>query len=251
MLVRLAGAGGGVWDGIWPRLAERHAVAAVDLDGPDMSLPPRVVFEAYGDVIASTADALGHRRLHVVGWNGGAHIAVAMAVLRPPTLASVTLLTPFRDVGERRQIDIGLDVLARLLSGDRALYAYHWFMAGFSDRFVEEHFDVIDALVRKRLGNDRFLALDVDRAMAWMRALRRDHVTDGELEGVDRPVLILAAGLNRWHAGPTPAMAEALHRLIPQSELEVFDGLGAFFPIEAAEATAARILRFIEREDYQ
>lgn len=248
LLVRLAGAAGGVWDGIWPLLAAHHSVAAVDLGAPDMNLPPRAVFDGFADTILAAAAALGHERIHLVGWNGGAHIALSAAVMAPAALKSVTLMTPFRDVGERRQIEMGLEMLALLLrSGERELYAYHWFMAGFSDRFIEERFDEIDRLAKKRLANDGFLAMDVERAMRWMRALRRDHVSDGELARIGLPVLILAAGRNRWHAGPTQAMAEALHRLLGQSTLELFEEFGSFFPLEAPGATAAAILGFVER----
>jgi len=246
--VRLAGAGGGVWDALWPLLAERHAIASVELGRPDTDREPRAVFEDFAGVVLGATRRLGHGRVHLVGWNGGAHIALAAALKRPPALASVTLMTPFRETGEMRQIEIGLDLLDLLLrTGQRELYAYYWFMAGFSDRFIEERFDVVEALAHKRLANDGFLALDVDRAMAWMRALRRDHASDGELAAIDRPVLVLAAGQNRWHAGPTKAMAERIAGLIPGSELAVFEGCGSFFPIEEAERTAQLVLSFIDR----
>lgn len=243
MLVRLAGAGGGVWDGLWPRLAAHHAVASVDLGPPDPHAAPRDVFEHFADAVFATASGLGYDRFHLVGWNGGAHIALAAALKAPAALESMVLMTPFRDVGERRQIDLGLDMLEHLLrTGQREMYAYHWFMAGFSDRFIEERFDRVAALAAQRLASDSFLSLDVDRAMRWMRALRRDHVSDAEVAGIKVPTLILAAGTNRWHAGPTTAMACALHRLIANSTLHVFDGLGSLFPLEVPDETAARIL---------
>lgn len=257
MLVRLAGASGGVWDSLWPRLATRHAVASVELGKPDMARTPRAVFDEFAGVTLAAATALGHRRVHLVGWNGGAHIALAAAAQAPPQLASLVLMTPFRDVGERRQIDHGLDILELLLrTNARELYAYHWFMAGFSDRFVEEKFDTVDRLAQQRLANDGFLGLDVDRAMRWMRALRRDHVSDTELAAIRLPTLIMAAGLNRWHAGPTLAMATALHAAIPDSRITTFAACGGFFPIEAPDETAAEMLTFLEEgtaptQDYQ
>lgn len=249
VLVRLAGRGGGVWDAIWPHLAEACAVASVDLAlPPDAGESDAAIFRSFSVSICEVADALGHERVHLIGWNGGAHVALDAAVHAPERLRSLTLMTPFREAGDRRQIDIGLDLLEALLrSGRRDLYAWHWFMAGFSDRFLQTRFDEVERLVAQRLAADSFLSLDVDRAMRWMRALRRDHLSDDALRAIGVPTLILAAGMNRWHAGPTPAMAEALHRLIPHSELAVFEDCGAFFPIERPADTADRILSFIRR----
>ena len=156
-------------------------------------------------------------------------------------------MTPFRDCADRRQIERGLDFLELLLrSGRRDLYAWHWFMGGLSDRFLQERFGVVERLVERRLASDPFVALDVDEAMRWMRDLRRDHVPDAALRALDLPVLVLGAGLNRWHAGPTPGMAERLAALIPGAELAIAPGMGALFPLEDPGFASRRLLPFLD-----
>ncbi len=245
LLVRLASRGAGVWDELVPLVAGRHRVASVDLTLPADWTDAGDLLRGFGEQVAAVARELGEERCHVVGWNGGAQIGLQMAVHRPDALATLVLVTPFKEAGEMRQVAVGLDILEMFLrSGRRDLYTWNWFMAGLSDGFVEQHFDVIEALVRERLANDPFVALDVDRAMRWMRDLRRDWVTDTELRQVTAPTLILAAGLNRWHAGPTRAMAEALHAAMPTSRLELYGDRGALFLLENAAPAAARMLDF-------
>lgn len=245
LLVRLASRGAGVWDELVPRLAERHRVASVDLTLPADWSDGGALLRGFAAQVAAVACKLGEVPCHVVGWNGGAQIGLQMAVHHADALASLVLVTPFKEAGETRQMAVGLDILEMFLrSGRRDLYTWHWFMAGLSDGFIERHLDVVEALVQERLTNDPFVALDVERAMRWMRDLRRDWMTDAELSAVATPTLILAAGLNRWHAGPTGAMAEALHRAMPASRLETYADRGALFLLEDAAPAAERMLDF-------
>ena len=246
VLTRLAASGTGIWGGVWEALAERYAVVSVEHGPPERRLGPAEVLGTYADDIAAVAEGLGAPRHHLVGWNGGAQIALVASQRHAPRLASLTLLTPFRDCADRGQIERGLDFLELFLrSGRRDLYTWHWFMGGLSDRFLQERFDVVARLVERRLESDPFVALDVDRAMAWMRDLRRDHVSDDALRALDLPTLILGAGLNRWHAGPTPGMARRLAALIPGAELAIADGLGALFPLEDPAFAVDRMLPFL------
>ena len=91
------------------------------------------------------------------------------------------------------------------------------------------------------------MTLDVDRAMHWMRELRRDHVPDAALGALDRPAPILGAGLDRWHAGPNPQMTERLAALIPGAELAVAEGMGALFPLEDPGFALDRLLPLLDR----
>ena len=246
VLVRLASRDGGVWDGLWQRLQGRYTLANIDLGGPGQAASSAgEMFQDFADVIVDIAGELQSRPFHLVGWTGGTQIALQAAALYPERLASMTLITPFREVGDRRRLDRGLDFIETVLrSGDRERYAYYWFMAGLSDKFLNDRFDEVDRLVAMRLAGDPFVTLDVDRAMAWMRALRRDRVSDAELAELKLPTLILGAGENRWHAGPAPEMAQALHRAIPHSVLKIFHGLGPLLLIEEPGVVADTIANF-------
>lgn len=251
LLVRLAARGAGVWDGLVPLLAQHHRVASIDFSLPreGWSDAGRLLRD-FGRTAVEVAAKLQEGPFHLVGWNGGAQMALQAAVHHGARLASLVLVTPFRDVGERRQFEVGLDILEMFLrAGRRDLYTYNWFMAGLSDGFLQRRFEEVERLVAERLAGDPFVALDVDRAMRWMRDLREDWVADDELRAIAAPTLILAGGLNRWHAGPTPEMAEALHRLIPGSELETYADRGPLFLLEDPAPAATRMLEFFARHD--
>jgi pimeloyl-ACP methyl ester carboxylesterase len=71
--------------------------------------------------------------------------------------------------------------------------------------------------------------------MRWVRALRRNWITDEEFGRIEAATLILATGLDRWNAGPSVAMAQAVHELIGNSLLTVIENAGGHFLIEQPE----------------
>ena len=247
VLVRLASREGGVWNGLWQRLQGRYTLANIDLGSPGQAESSAgEIFKDFAHIVVDIAKTLEPRPFHIVGWTGGTQIALQAALRHSERLASMTLITPFREVGDRRRLDRGLDFIETILrSGDRERYAYYWFMAGLSNEFLTKRFDEVERLVATRLAGDPFVALDVDRAMAWMRALRSDWVSSAELAEIKLPTLILGASENHWHAGPAPEMAEALHRAISGSAFEIFAGLGPLLLLEAPDTVADTIDRFL------
>jgi pimeloyl-ACP methyl ester carboxylesterase len=248
-LLRMASRGMGVWDPVWDALADRFSVAQFDLRMPDAQAlaRPGDVFKAMAAECANAATALGHSDFHVFGWNGGTHVALRCAVDHPERVRSCLLLGPFCEVPDRRALDRGIEFLRVMLEcGDRELYAYYWFMAGLSPRFVASHFDEVDRLVAARLAGDRFLALDVERAMAWIRALRGSYVTDAELARIKASTLVVAHSEDRWHAGPTVEMARAVHARIPNARFTLMQGFGSLVLLEAPEAFLASVKPFID-----
>jgi len=256
MLVRLAGRDGGVWDTLWESLASHYSIANVDLGPPGgIEEDPAEVLAGYADVVAETGEALSPGRpFHVLGWTGGTQIALQLAARRCDRLASMTLVTPVCAAGDMRQVESGLDVIEALLrNGDWPLYTRFWFMAGLSDAFLQANFDAVELMAARRLESDSFVSLDIETAMHWMRALRRNWTPTDELERIDVPTLIIGCGLNRWHAGPSREMAEAVHRAIPNSQMTVFEDLGPLMLLEAPDRVTARLLTFLSgsRPDYQ
>jgi pimeloyl-ACP methyl ester carboxylesterase len=248
MLVRLAGRDGGVWDGIWPYIGRNFSVANVDLGSPhDIGASPRDVLQHFADIIVEVGAAIASRPFHVVGWTGGAQIALQAATRNERHIASMTLVTPLCAAGEMRQVEAGLAIVETILrSGNWETYTKYWFLTGFSDEFIQTNFDRIEAMVRQRMDRDHFVTFDIDMAMDWMRALRRNWLTSGELAALDIPTLILAGGQNRWHAGPSPEMALALHRQIPNSRLHMMEALGPLLLLEAAEEAGGVIGGFLD-----
>ncbi len=256
MLVRLAGRDGGVWDNLWERLAEEFSVANVDLGPPGgIEDDPGRVLASFADAVAETGATLSPQQpFHIVGWTGGTQIALQMAARHRSKLASMTLITPVCEAGDMRQTQAGLDVIEAVLrNGDWPLYTRFWVMAGLSDDFLQGNFDAVERMVARRLGGDNFISLNRETAMHWMRGLRRNWIHPEKLRQMDLPTLIIGGGLNRWHAGPSREMAEALHHAIPASRLEIFDELGSLMLLEAPERVSAPINAFLRGQwpDYQ
>jgi pimeloyl-ACP methyl ester carboxylesterase len=115
---------------------------------------------------------------------------------------------------------------------NRALYAYYWVMAGLSPEFIENRFDEIEKMVAARLAGDKFVKSDPKRFINWVRALRKNWITDEEFSRISAPTLVVATELDNWHAGPTVSMAREVHKRIQNSQLEIVEGYGGHFLIE-------------------
>ncbi len=235
LLTRMASGDGGVWDKIWEPLARCYSVASFGLRMPSTERldSPADVFRDYARECVEVAAGLGFDRFHILGWNGGTHVALRCAVDFPARLESCILFGPFRELADMRAIHKGIEFMRVMLeSRDRELYVYYWFMAGLSPDFVERHFDEVERMVAARLRGDSFVALDVDRIMKWVRALRRSWVSDEELAGIAVPTLVVATELDTWHAGPTVTMAREVHARIPGSRLAVIENAGPLVLLE-------------------
>ncbi|MEO5764071.1 MAG: alpha/beta hydrolase [Casimicrobiaceae bacterium] len=236
LLIRMASGGMGIWDSIWNDLARDYTVANFDLVGAaqlSTELSPRQRFLRLADRNVEVATALGFDSFHVFGWYGGAHVALACMHAHRDRVRSALLLDPFFELPDPRKLEKAVAFKRRLFeSDDRTLYAYYWVMAGFSPRFLETRFDVVDRLVEARIAADKFVSLDPQRWLRWVRALRSNWLTASELAVMDIPTLVLATELDSWHAGPTVGMAEALVARLPAAQLATIGGHGTFFFIE-------------------
>ena len=86
-----------------------------------------------------------------------------------------------------RHVEKAVAVKKLLFERDRELYAYYWVMAGLTDQFVAEHFDTVDEMVRRRLASDGFIHQTPERFITWVRALRRNWLTEDEFAVFHRP----------------------------------------------------------------
>ena len=230
LLVRMASGG------MWSDLAVHYSVANFDLVAAaalSQELSPRERFERLADKTAEIAAALGYKTFHVFGWYGGTHVALACLLRYPDRVRSAVLLDPFFELPDSRKIEKAIAFKRRLFeSEDRELYSYYWVMAGFTPGFLEHSFDTVERLARARIEADRFVSLDTDRWMRWVKALRTNWLSDAELADMKAPILVLATALDNWHAGPTLGMAQALALRLPCARLSAIEGYGTFFFIE-------------------
>lgn len=244
VLLRMAARGAGLWDALWDRLAERFSLLQFDLRMPTSTEldDPRRVFARLAAQCVEVATGLGHERFHLFGWSGGTHVALRCAADFPQRVASCVLLGPFWQLGDMRAADRGFEFARALVEcGDRDLYAYYWYMGGLSPGFVERNFDQVQSWAQQRNRADSFLQRDPAQILKWMKALRGTWTLPAELAAIASPTLILAHELDPWHAGPSAAMARALHARMPQAKFELLEGLGSMAPIEDPE----RVLRAV------
>ena len=182
---------------------------------------------------AEVASALGYEKFHIFGWIGGTQIAMRCAVDYAHRIQSCILLDPFFELNDRRKIDKAVEFKRVLFEHpNRELYAFYWVMAGLSPEFIQTHFDQVEKLVAARMAGDKFVKSDPDRFIKWVRALRRNWITDEEFAGIRAPTLIIATELDNWHAGPSLSMAREVHSRIRHSRLEIVEGYGSHFLVE-------------------
>jgi pimeloyl-ACP methyl ester carboxylesterase len=235
LLVRMASREMGVWDSVWDFLCGYFTVAQFDLGMPseETLAEPRKVFAELSEDCVRIAQGLGFPAFHIIGWTGGAHVALRCAVDHSERLRSCTLLSPFYPLPDMRPLEKGFEFMQTLMEqGGRERYSYYWFMSGFSPEFIYANFDKVKALVDARMTGDRFIRTDTRRAVQWIRALRGIWVDDSELEKLQVPVMVVGPGLDVGFVGPTPQMAVLLHARIPGSRLKLAENRGSLFLLE-------------------
>jgi len=247
MLVRMASRGACLWDPIWDRLGHHFSVVQFDLRMPSTADldDPRRVFSGLAAQCVEVAAGLGHKRFHLFGWTGGTHVALRCMADFPEQVAPSLLLGPFWTLDDMRSVEKGFEFARALVeSGNLALYSYYWYMGGLSPGFVERNFDQVERWAEQRNSGDAFLKRDPAQILKWMRALRGCWIEPPELAGNATPTLIIAHALDPWHAGPSAAMARALHRHLPHARFELLQGLGSMAPIEDPDRVYRAALPF-------
>ena len=242
LLTRMASRGLGGWDGVWDYLSTYFSVAQFDLKMPSVAAlaEPLEVFRGLATDCVQMAKALGHDSFHILGWTGGAHVALRCAIDYPDQIGSCTLLTPFYPMPDARPTQKASEFMRTMLEGGgQELYTYYWFMAGLSPSFVRNNFDEVERLVKHRLEADSFMKADRQQAVKWSQALRGFWASPDELNAIRVPTLIVGADLDPSFIGPCGEMATRMHEAMPGSRLAIAKGYGSLLLIEAPEEFAA------------
>ena len=236
ILTRMASQAMGIWDTIWGDLARYFTVANFDLQG----LPgakrmdaPGEGFRQLAENCVQVATFLGFEKFHIFGWNGGTQIAMRCAVDFADRIQSCILLDPFFELADMRKVNKAIEFKRVLFEHpQRELYAYYWVMAGLSSEFIGQHFDQVEKMVAARMKGDKFVKSDSEVFIKWVRALRRNWITDEEFGCIRAPTLVMATELDNWHAGPSVSMAREVCERIPGAELKIIEGFGGHFLVE-------------------
>lgn len=247
-LIRMIAWETGIWDAAWRHLSERFSVANFnffDSEAAQKMASPAEGFSRFAAHCVDIAKYLGYDEFHLLGWVGGAQVAMRCAIDHPDRVKSCTLLNPHYELPDMRSVHMGGRFKQAILEKDQELYSYYWVMSGLSNEFVESNFDVVKKLVDARVAADKFVTSGTDRFLQWAKALRTKCVSDEELAAIRPPVMIVAGELERWNAGPGPTMARLLHARMPGAKFEILENLGELALIEAPEKFLAVLDRFL------
>jgi len=234
VLVHGLGANAEYWSNLAPYLAQSgFRVYIPDLLGYGRSDQPADFSYSVRDeaaVVVGFMDALGLKQVELGGWSMGGWIAVLVAAEHP----------------ER---------VNRLMLFDAAgLYAQPTFDVALFTPSTVAQLNELEALLspqpqpipafvaRDILRNFRLNGWVVQRALATM--LTGQDAVDNFLPQLKMPVLLVWGSLDRV----TPMNdGEMMHRLIPQSQLDIIPGCGHMAPIECSTALGPKVVAFAQQ----
>ena len=231
VLVHGLGASAEYWGNLAPYLANSgFRVYIPDLLGYGRSDRPADFSYSVRDeaaVVVGFMDALGLKQVELGGWSMGGWIAVLVAAEHPERVSRLMLFD-----------SAGLDVPPTF---DTALFTPSTVaQLNELEALLSPQPQPIPAFIaRDILRNFRRNGWVVQRALATM--LTAQDVIDNVLPQPKMPVLLAWGSLDRV----TPLdRGETMHRLIPQSQLDVFAGCGHMAPIECSAAVGPRVAAF-------
>lgn len=227
---------------LWARqvaaLEHRHRVVTYDLlgHGESEALPPSSGLGNFVEQLEQLRADLGLDDMTLVGFSLGALVAQAYALAHPKRLVGLGILsgvyarTPeqLESVRSRRAIAEKEGTVALI---DAALARW------FSESFRADHPAEIEAVRRRLERNDPKCFLEAYRIFS-----EADQELAGRLEQILCPTLVLTGALD---PGSTPAMTEAMGRVIPDARVRVLEKLRHMALIEGAADVNAALLEFL------
>lgn len=222
---------GSFWDRVIPYLLDAGDVLVYDCRGHGRSGKPKgsQPVERHADDLADLLDAVGWRKAVVAGASMGGCISLAFAARHPQRVSGLGLIDTTAWYGpdapqrweERGQRGFR-EGLASLIEFQKKRWV--------TDRFREQHPEIVDEAISIFLANDPDSYLEICRMLG--------HADLRELPPFDFPTRILVG--EEDYATPI-AMAEATHALIPDSTLTVIENARHLTPLEAPERVAAEL----------
>jgi pimeloyl-ACP methyl ester carboxylesterase len=222
------------WANLSPSLSRAgYRVYLPDLPGYGQSERPANFSYSVTDqasIVVGFFDSLGLKRVDLGGWSMGGWIAQRVALAHPDRIRKLML---FDSAGLHTKPD--------------------WNTALFTPSSAAE-LAQLDALLMPKPPNvPGFIASDIlriSKGNAWVvhRALDSmltgQETTDTVLPELKMPVLIVWGAED--HITPL-SQAEVIHRLVPQSQLDVVSGCGHLAPNQCASEIGPRVIEFLNR----
>jgi pimeloyl-ACP methyl ester carboxylesterase len=231
VLVHGLGARAEDWSSLAPYLAQAgFRVYMPDLVGYGRSeRPVNFSYSVRGEasIVVDFMNTMGIRQAELGGWSMGGWIAVLVAAEHPERVSRLML---FDSAGlyVRPEFDTAL-----FTPSSRAQLSQLQALLTPRPRPIPAF------IARDLLRNYRRNGWVVHRALATM--LTGKDVVDGLLPQLKMPVLLTWGSLDRI----TPLdQGQTMHRLIPQSQLDVFAGCGHLAPMECASVEGPKVVAF-------
>lgn len=228
---------------VWGRQIEyfsaRYTVVAWDAPGTGASSDPQAGFDLgdYADCLAGVVDAAGLGPAHVVGHSFGGGVSIALQARRPDTVRSLTLVGAY--AGWRGSL--GAEEAGERLSG--VLASLEGDHDDLLDRFAATLFGPAAPPEATDLSRRVLTDFRVEGARTMAIAFAEADLTDA-LPRVTVPTLIV----HGEHDVRAPrAVADGLHRAIPEAELVVIPGAGHESYLEDPTAFNAALDEFLGR----
>jgi pimeloyl-ACP methyl ester carboxylesterase len=234
VLVHGLGANAEYWRNLAPYLAHSgFRVYIPDLLGYGRSEQPADFSYSVRDeaaVVVGFMDALGLKQVELGGWSMGGWIAVLVAAQHPERLSRLMLFDA-AGLNDPPTFDTSLFTPSTVAQLNQLL------------ALLSPQPQPIPAFVaRDILRNFRLNGWVIQRSLSTM--LTGQDVVDNLLPQLKMPVLLVWGTLDRV----TPLdRGETMHRLIPQSELDVFPGCGHMAPIECSAAVGPKVVAFAHK----
>jgi pimeloyl-ACP methyl ester carboxylesterase len=236
VVVLVHGLGGSAehWRNLAPYLAQSgFRVYIPDLLGYGRSESPTDFSYSVHDeaaVVVGFMDALGLKQVELGGWSMGGWIAVLVAAQHPERVNRLMLFDA-----------VGLNVPPPF---DTALFTPSTVdQLNQLEALLSPQPQPIPAFIaRDLLRNFRLNGWVVQHALATM--LTAQDVVDNLLPQLKMPVLLVWGSLDRISP---PDRGETMHRLIPQSQLDVFPGCGHMAPLECSAAVGPKVVAFAQQ----
>jgi pimeloyl-ACP methyl ester carboxylesterase len=234
VLVHGLGANAEYWRNLAPYLTQSgFRVYIPDLLGYGRSEQPADFSYSVRDeatVVVGFMDALGLKQVELGGWSMGGWIAVLVAAEHPERVSRLMLFDA-----------AGLNVQPTF---DTALFTPSTIaQLNELEALLSPQPQPIPAFVaRDLLRNFRLNGWVVQRALATM--LTGQDAVDSLLPQFKTPVLLVWGSLDQI---TPPSDGEMMHRLIPQSQLDVIPGCGHMAPIECSAALGPKLVAFAQQ----
>lgn len=229
------------WERNVDALATRHHVLALDLMG--FGLTDKPAHEPYGirrlaQFVLDFMSARQVTRAHLAGNSLGGRLALECAMAAPERVASLLLVDPAGVDGPQTLLEFRLatiPVLGEVLTRPTATGTRMLWTKAFADPapFVTPRM-VQDKVALARLPGAQAAFLQTLRSFVGLRGFRPEAVSalHAGLPGVTAPTLVLWGKQDRF---VPPQHAQALRRLLPNVEVQLWDHCGHAPQIECTQ----------------